>query len=309
MHNMKTILILSDFSVRAQSAAEFALYTALNIKANVVLCHALEVLESDPVVEPLSWPIGDHLTLKQEAVGDLRALALHLETLIPSYDTTSFKPEITCVVDFGRLAAVASKMVVENKVDLVVMGAHKSSSFARLLFDSHTHHILDTISCPVLLVPESLKLYDVSTITYGTDLTFNDKRVLGYLNDFADAFNSQVQILHISPKAAFEDIPNSLQSLAAAQLMKYNPKMNFISIKSDNVPKSLLEITARTHTRILALVHKRYSFFDRLFQTSVSKKLADMALVPLLIMPYSFSVDNMSDEQLEYYCYERSGTR
>lgn len=62
---------------------------------------------------------------------------------------------------------------------------------------------------------------------------------------------------------------------------------------------------------ILALVHKRYTFFEGLFHTSISKQMADGAKIPLLVLPCSFSMDvaDLANDELDRFCYETGDTR
>jgi nucleotide-binding universal stress UspA family protein len=153
---MKTILVLTDFSIRAGYAAEFALQIAITTKSDLVLCHALELnLTSSPVPE-FNWPVADHLQLKKETNIELKEQVKHLQDLLP-VDSQAYKPSITFTSDFGLLAETAENLITENQIDLVVMGSHKSYGLTRFLLGSHTHTVLDKLNCPVLLVPESLQ--------------------------------------------------------------------------------------------------------------------------------------------------------
>ena len=310
---MKTILVLTDFSIRAQYAAEFAMHIAMKMKADLVLCNAIEIIENAPMAEQIAWPIADHLALKQEGLVDLKALAKHLEMLVPQTGgAAGHRPIVSCINDFGNLATVASKVVKDKAVDLVVMGSHKSTGLARFLFGSHTHDVLDTINCPVFLVPESLKFKELRTVAYATDLTFSDFKVINYLSGIAKPFNAEILVSHISPYGLPGiDSSKAIQHSVNELFDEGHPKVFYASIRGENIPKRLLEISGSGKADVLALVHKRYGFFEGLFHSSVSKQMANSAKIPLLILPYSFSVDvaDISNQQLDYFCYEPDNSR
>ncbi|MGV3509087.1 MAG: universal stress protein [Sphingobacteriaceae bacterium] len=309
---MKTILVLTDFSIRAQYAAEYAMQLAIKTKANLLLCHAMEIIESAPMADQIAWPIADHIELKKEGLAELKDAATKLEKLVSVNDLGTYKPSITCLNDFGKLSVVISRIVKNKAVDLVIMGSHKSNGLARFFFGSHTHDVLDNISCPVLLVPENLKFKGINTISYATDLTFSDLEVINYLSAIAKPFNAKIIVNHISPYGypgigTDNAIHHSVNELLDAD----HPKVFYTSVKGDNIPKRLLEISGSGKTDVMALVHKRYGFFESLFHSSVSKQLANNAKVPLLILPYSFSINvaDLSNEQLEHYCFEPNESR
>ena len=307
---MKTILVLTDFSIRAQYAAEYAMHLAVKTKANILLCHAIEIIESAPMVDQVAWPIADHIELKKEGLGELKAIASKLQKLVPVDGAVAYKPSITCINDFGKLSVIISRIVKNKVVDLIIMGSHKSNGLSRFFFGSHTHDVLDNIRCPVLLVPENLKFKGLKTISYATDLTFSDLKVIQYLSAIAKPFNAEILVNHISPYG-YPGTDNAIQHSVNELLDTDHPKVFYTSVKGDSIPKRLLEISSSGKTDVMALVHKRYGFFEKLFHASVSKQVANNAKVPLLILPYSFSADvaDLSDEQLDRYCYEPNDCR
>ena len=308
---MNTILVLTDYSIRAQYEAEFAMHIAMKVKANILLFNAIEIIENAPIAGQIAWPIADHLALKQEGLEDLKELAKNLGRVAFADAPNTFRPEITCLNDFGKLSALAPKIVAEKAVDLVIMGSHKSHGLARFLFGSHTHDVLDTINCPVLLVPERLKFKKIDTIAYATDLTFSDFKVVNYLVKIAGPFDSKILVSHVSPYGLPGLEMDKAIEHSVNELFVNHPKVFYTSVKGDNIPKRLLEISGSGKADILALVHKRYGFFESLFHSSISKKMADTGKVPLLNLPYSFSVDvaDLSDEQLDHFCYQPDDSR
>jgi nucleotide-binding universal stress UspA family protein len=53
----------------------------------------------------------------------------------------------------GAPGTVLTKMIKTKEFDLVVMGSHGHSDIAGLFLGSVTHKVLNTIYCPVLIVP------------------------------------------------------------------------------------------------------------------------------------------------------------
>ena len=309
---MKTILLLTDFSTRAHSASEYALQMALKLKANILLCNALEIIESAPMAEQIAWPIADHLALKQESLADLKEIVRRMKESIPAESASGFKPRISCISDFGKLSVVVSDIIKDKGVDLVMMGSHKSNGLSRFLFGSHTHDVLDNIKCPVLLVPESLKFNGIRLITYATDLTFSDSKVLKYLSEIAVACDSEILVSHISPYGLPDiDSEKVVKHSVYESLPPDHPKILYKNIKGANISKELLQITGSGKADLLTLVHKQYGFFEGLFHSSVSKQMANNSKIPILVLPNHFSVDvaDLSNEQLDHYCYEPDDSR
>lgn len=294
---MKTILILTDFSKRAGYAAEYATYIALKNKANLVLCHVMELTSELADRVELNWPIADHLVQKkEESIQKLEKVSGELKKIIDR-NCHDFKPSVECVTDFGLLDEVAENTISEKSVDLVVIGSHKSNGLSRFLFGSHTHTVLDNINCPVLLVPENLNYRGVNSIAYATDLSFNNNQVINYLISLAKKFNASVSVNHISPfEFPVTEAEQAIRSSLKQHLKSFKPPVFYHNVKGYNIKSSLLEITDSGKSDILALVHKRYDFFERLFHASISKQMANSTTIPLLVLPYSFSIEEPAQE-------------
>ena len=282
---MKNILVLTDFSDRAKSAAEYAMHMALKIRANIFLCHALEVTEQ------LTYPVADHLILRNQTIKRLREVGMHLHQMLSNEEqTVTFCPSISYINDLDMLTEVAGKVVDGKMIDLVIIGSNKQKGLSRFFMGSHTNDILDSINRPVLIVPENTRFKGIRNIAYATDLTFNNSKVISYLAQFAKPFNAEISVKHISPL----DLPLSQAEKAVEysiieQMDEVNTRLSYNTIKGDNVPKGLMEISDVEKVDILTLVHKRYDFFEGLFHSSISKQLAHSTKIPLLVMPYSFS--------------------
>lgn len=285
---MKNILVLTDFSDRAKSAAEYAMQIAIKIKANIFLCHALEVTEQ------LSYPVADHLILRNQTIKRLREIGMHLHQMLSNAEeTVTFCPSISYINDLDMLTEVAWKVVDGKSIDLVIIGSKKPKGLSRFFMGSHTNDILDNINRPVLIVPENAVYKPIRNIAYATDLTFDNTKVISYLARLASPFGAEISVKHISPL----DLPLSRSEKAAEysiieQMDEDNIKLSYNTIKGDNVPKGLMEISDSEKVDILTLVHKRYDFFEGLFHSSISKQLAHSTKVPLLVMPYSFSFNS-----------------
>ncbi len=282
---MNTILVLTDFTRRAECATLFALQLAIKEKSNLLICHTIE--RTSPIANGLevTWPLIDYLQLKNDSVQRLADLSARLEA---SLSDDEFQPTITCYSEFGLLAEVAGKVIEEKHANMVIMGATKAKSFSRFLFGSHTYSILDSVNCPVLLIPEGDQEIDIKHIAFATDLTFSSEKSLHYLCKLGKPFGASVSVNHISDA----DFPLS-ESIQADRSLnhKWNGQpIYYHRIKGDNVKNGLIDMIAAGRVDLLALVHKRYDFLEKLFHPSVSKQMADVAVVPLLVLPYFYSL-------------------
>lgn len=303
---MKTILILTDFSIRAGYAAEFAMHLALKNKAKLLLCHAMEPMPVANAAE-FNWIIADEqISDRDDALMDIKQLGGVLMKPLTPQEKDDVDMEY--IVEFGNVCDVARRIIEARSVDIVVIGSHPSNALTRILSGSHVYSFIDRLNCPVLLVPESLRYKGIRTIAYATDLTFNNSKVIKYLVKMARPFNAAISVNHIFidefPQTEAEQATR--HSLANKSAISY-PEITYHNLKRENVKTGLLELVSSGEVDILATVHKRYDFFDRLFHKSITKLIADTSHIPLLVLPHSFSkhVINWSNEQLDEFCFKK----
>lgn len=307
---MKNILILTDFSIRARYAAAFAMHIAARNDANIYLAHAIESENHIADTSGLYGNVSKDSLIENEAMLGLKELVKDLKNINVGH--VSYTPRFQFILGKGSVAQIAKQAVKENDIDLVVTGSHKSNTISRFLMGSHTHQILDTVNCPVLLVPECMHFNGLNTIAYATDLTFNNSKVMNFLSRLAKPFHAKVAISHISLTGlSLEENLNSDHYFLKDFIGKNYPPVTFHTIIKDNIKAGLQEIAKNQKPDMLTLVHKRYSFLDSLFHTSASKQMADHAKLPLLVLPFSFSknVADFTNDELDHFCFDANNSR
>src|ERR1700733_11267470 len=95
---MKNLLVLTDFSKKAENAAFIALKLAEKTNANIILYHSYEKFESVNVPESGSWVIEDYDNAKEESLVELNKLKEHLAIF---HEEGAFVPEISLLNEMG----------------------------------------------------------------------------------------------------------------------------------------------------------------------------------------------------------------
>lgn len=130
----------SDYSV---NAAKYALDLAKTFGAHVTIVNCYEWRGYMPEVPELL--IKDlQSNMKKEA----EAVLLRAEGLFENQGV-DYKIETLP----GSPGYVLSNLAKSKQFDLIIMGSHGHSEIAGLFLGSVTHKVLNTIYCPVLVVP------------------------------------------------------------------------------------------------------------------------------------------------------------
>jgi nucleotide-binding universal stress UspA family protein len=102
----------------------------------------------------------------------------------------------------GAIGDALSHLVLEKKVDLIVMGTHGRTGMPRLLLGSAVEAVCRVATCPVLTVGPGLAPRTASTfsrILFPTDLSDDSKRILPHLRQIGEEYQSEITVLHVMP--------------------------------------------------------------------------------------------------------------
>jgi hypothetical protein len=70
---MKTILVMTDFTVRADNAAQYAVALAQKIEADLLLCNVFFVPTREEDLQ-VTWPANEYKTMEVSSEFNLRTL-------------------------------------------------------------------------------------------------------------------------------------------------------------------------------------------------------------------------------------------
>lgn len=284
---MNTILVLTDFSKRAEIAARYAVELAKKTESKILLFNSYYV----PIVMPIEGgPYSgtfDAIKSQKESLAQLQALALKL-TPSPKFpkENADF---ISYECAAGSLTEKVKDILLKKEVSLIIMGDKSNPGLLeRLLFRSDTLDLIDDVNRPVILIPEYTTFKPIEKIAFATDSQAASKPVLDYLIEFASAFDAELKLIHV------DDSPEpELKKINEEMFVNIRKQTNYAKIDSQTVnetavTKALEKYAVETNVDILAMAQKKRSFFENLIHRSTTKEMMDMHSVPLLIFPKHF---------------------
>jgi len=179
--------------------------------------------------------------------------------------------------------------VASRHMVLAVIGVHAADGLSSFLLGNHAREIIENANCPVLLVPYETMFNGYKKIAFATTLTSSDINVLHSLSSFAKYLNAEILITHV----ADEESPNPEDFNASKSFLEMvSSKIDYAKIfyrliKGKNVDTSLDWLSAQIDIDLLVLVHHKRDFFQRIFEGSITQKLADHLTKPMLVFPFS----------------------
>lgn len=285
---MKTIVVLTDFSLRADHAAFYALKLAQKVKADLLLCNVYDITEDSEELDMAMWPAGNYETFEENSRNDLADLTARLNKQLDLKTTDAeFRPDVKCCSKPGPLADAVIELTARNNVQMAVISMHSGNVLSTFLLGDHANEIIENAKCPVLIVPYQVPFTSYKKISFTTDLIHNSTDILHSLSDFSKYFDSEILITHVTAERAAcmeeRDIINGFFEAQAVE-EKY-PKMYYRAIKNKSVAAGLNLLAEQSDIDLLVLVHHNRNLFQKLFDGSVTHKLADHLSKPMLVFP------------------------
>jgi nucleotide-binding universal stress UspA family protein len=194
---LKNILFATDFSDASMHGVLYVEAIARKLGSSVHLCHIVTprpVVESAPEVAPALYE-----RMREEASTRLTALA----------QSPSLKDvDVKTIVESGEIADWIPTLITKENIDLIVAGTHGRTGVRRLVLGSAVEVVCRVATCPVLTVGPGLARREhvqFNRILFPTDLSADSKRILPYLRQLGEAYQSAITVLHVLPEEVHEN--------------------------------------------------------------------------------------------------------
>jgi hypothetical protein len=165
------------------------------------------------------------------------------------------------------------------RTGLIVMGTKGASGLRKYVLGSNTASVIEISHVPVLAVPELGEFKSFKNVVYATDLRHIQKE-LKTLIPYLKEFNSTVHLLHVT---------SSLKEVSALEkkidgIVKKAGLTNVICkvIVNKNIDEAIDYYVSEANADLLTMFTHDVSFYEKLFNRSMTRKMAFHSKIPLL---------------------------
>ncbi len=287
---MKTILVLTDFSINADYVGQYALSLAQEIGANILLCNIYQVPADDETTDRSSWPMR---ACEENSNNDLGAQVAQLKSRLDSeISGDGFRPEISQYSVEGRLSDTVNQLAASHDLLMAVISIHSTEKISEYFNTDHCWDVIDNAAIPVLVIPYQARFKPFRIIAFGTVMNYTDLNILESLAGLAGYSNAKIVVTNIRPEKEME---NTVKEFFNQIPEKINyPDIVYHNIAGKDAVAGLHEFCAHTDVDLLAMVHQKDSFFEKLFGGSVTRRMAKTPNKPILIFPGSTVEETLS---------------
>ncbi|MBF4519404.1 universal stress protein [Flavobacterium sp. ANB] len=274
---MKKILVPTDFSEAATNAFVHALEFAKIVNAELILLHTFEIPVYDSQFFPENYAsIYSSIELAKfevfkDEIPKLRAIATERKL-----DDIVIKHRL---MD-GDLIYNLKNAVQEDKIDFVIMGTTGVSDWTKFFLGSNTNSVISGVEVPVLCVPIDAKCKKIKVIGFTTRYREKDKKELRKVLKIAQKTGAKVKSLYV--KTSNSDVADI--TIKEWEVEFANENVEFSVLPSDNVKETILDFILYKDIDILTTITHKRSFFESLFDSGFTQKIAKQVSVPVLVM-------------------------
>lgn len=277
---MKNILIPTDFSNNAYNALFHA--TRL-MKGDSCSFFILNVYNSfTPLQKPISSSdISKHL--KDESLEGLQSVYHRIQL-----DDKDSRHTFKTVSKRGNLLDEISKLIDQEKIDLVVMGNSGRSEIEAIFMGSNALDATTKIKqCPILTIPKEIDFVPPKEIAFVTDYQRPfDAGLLQALLFMAKQNKSKIRVMHINEEEVLDQQQLMNKSILLEYLLPFEHSFHWMPLfksKATAINTFLEELDID----MLAMVNYEHSFLDSMLREPVIKRVGFDNDIPFLVIPYA----------------------
>lgn len=264
---MARLIVPTDFSPAAEKALDQAFLLAKKNNDEVELLH---VVLMPPIESPKA--VRSVLGEKKTEVERLKDLAQSRIKGLKLPDNTRWRVKV--VYAEAILEGIMERFG-KAKAKLVVMGTTGTTGFANRIFGSNTGNLIAQSSFPVLAIPPDWKPVNLQKLEFcmTPDQLSNHTRDIKKWSSWLGAGAS---VLYLTK------VPNLMMKRGKSAF----PVKTVITDPEDPLYEDLVEYSKSTkNTALVMFVHERPTVFDRIFNRSVTRQVANHLQIPLLALP------------------------
>lgn len=286
----KTILVPTDFSEKSEHTAEYAFLLAIKLEADLLFFNSYYIPQAELTGTGMAPPFFvDYELFESISTSNLKKQIEKLqETMLAA--GMSERVEMRFTNGIGNLGQGIHQVLEKEDIALIVMGGKSSEALMHFFYGSDTAEVVRRASCPVLMIPAEADFRELKKIAFASD-GFDERvlKALHFLAELAAPFEAEIVVTHVSKSDTSEDEVNQLleEYYAAMSGIDYD-KIAYTDVQGDDITKTLLKFITNGQCDLIALVHKRHTLYEKVFDESITKKVMGHHQIPYLVFPEDF---------------------
>lgn len=270
---MVNILVPTDLSDLSKVAVNYAIKIANKLDGTVTLLNVINIVQPTRATMRLRLK-----TLEQELIDIARE---DLDTLVKdvSKQLNTTHPIKVKIVKGSSFNDTVKREAKKLRTGLIVMGTRGASGLRKYVLGSNTTSVIEVSHVPVLAVPELGNFRHFKNVVYASDLMHIEKE-LKTLIPYLKEFGSIVHLIHITSSS--KQVP-AIEKKIDHVVQKLGYKNVIVRILiNKKIDEAIDQYVDTTKADLLAMFTHDPSVYEKLFDRSMTRKMAFHSKVPLL---------------------------
>jgi len=270
---MLNILVPTDLSDLSKIAVQYAIKIANKLEGNITLLHVITIVQPTRATMRLQLKSLEK-ELVEIAKEDLEIFVNGLSKQIKHNQPIKVK-----VAKGSSFNDTVKKEAKKLRTGLIVMGTRGASGLKKYVLGSNTTSVIGISHVPVLAVPELGEFKNFNNVVYATDLKHIQSE-LKTLIPYLQKFSSLVHLVHVT--SSLKDV-STLEKKLDAIVQKAGMENVIVRVMvNKNVDEAIEHYVEVSKANLLAMFTHDLSFYEKLFNRSMTRKMAFHSKIPLL---------------------------
>ena len=273
---MKTLLYATDCSKHDTETLKYAYQLCHSLKTSLIVLHVYSI---PPISVSTIRPRQQLRNASHEE--NLEVLeqycSKHLKSILKK---TSIRYEVQ---EHTSVSEGVLTKIKELSPDMLLVGMKDEHTARGVFTGSIAKALMDKVSCPLLIVPNTKRFKKINTIVYATDFEESDIFALQRLVEIARPFNAKIKIVHIPTK---DEYAGKDQMEWFKEMLHQKINYEHIDIQMifyDTVYEGLRSYVDKNKADIIALLEREeHGFLKKLFHKDLIKKMESNITIPML---------------------------
>jgi nucleotide-binding universal stress UspA family protein len=270
---MINVLVPTDFSTLSKVAVKYAAKFANKIDANITLLHVVTHMDTPRAGLRLQ------LARLEKEIEDAshEDLELLLKEFSPLNKTSH--PIKVRVAKGSSFNDTVKREAKKLRTGLIIMSTKGASGLKKYIIGSNTASVIDVSHVPVLVVPEFAEFKNFKTVVFATDLKHTE-RELKTLVPYLNTFDSVVHLIHVT--SSLKQVSQLEKKIDAIVSRSGHRGVVVRVMVNKNIDEAIDHYVGTVKADLLTTFTHEHGFYDKLFDRSITRKIAFQSKVPLL---------------------------
>lgn len=272
---MKKILFPTDFSNVSINAFIYALKLADSINAEIITMHVYQMPQANYInVAEYLHEIYDVTELSnfenyKDEIPVLRRIA---------EENNLNHIKISHALILGNLIEEIQKITKHENIDFIVMGTKGATGLKETIFGTMAIKVMNDVKAVVLVIPERCKYEPFKKLLFITEYQSDDVQSFLKVKAFAKIFQAHIDCLQVVP----EDHEDNDKNMHHREELMDDSSIKMHSVTGNDVEGIILNFIDSHKINMIAMHVHHKNFYEKLFEISLSKKLAFHINIPIL---------------------------